>query len=194
MAQPGDELVSPRDGVRLRYEETAATTGRLVMRWTIPPRARLVPTPHIHRGVGETWELETGRAHYWLGRRRYTRSAPHSFAIPSDTSHIHPSNAGDGTLVAVQTVATDDPSVPAGVERWFECMLALLQQGRADRFWNTRNPLQGVLLIHTHLVPGSYLAGLPVGLQDRVLGAGARAARALGLPDTIEPERTRAPA
>ena len=68
------------------------------------------------------------------------------------------------------------------------------QQGRADRFWNTRNPLQGVLLIHTHLVPGSYLAGLPVGLQDRVLGAGARAARALGLPDTIEPERTRAPA
>ena len=87
------------------------------------------------------------------------------------------------------TPPTPETAILEGVERFFETLTALSQQGRANRKGDVRNPLQGALLLSDGLLPVTYIAGIPLGLQVRLLNGLAGLARRLGYRAHILPEK-----
>jgi len=89
-----------------------------------------------------------------------------------------------------QRITPPEPSfeILAGVERFFETLTALSQQGRANRRGDIFNPLQAALLLTSTLVPVTYIAYLPVGLQAAALGGMSKLAQRLGYPAHIMPK------
>jgi hypothetical protein len=192
MARPGDELVDP-SGVRLRFAETAGSSGEhgIVLDWHLPPGTRLVAVPHVHPGDVERFEVVAGRARYRVARHVHERAAPHAYGVPAGAIHVHAANAGDGELHVRQSVRRRAPSTALfeGVERYFETVFALSQQGRLDRRGWIVDPLQSALTISELIMPFSYLPWLPHGAQDALLGRLADAARGLGYTAHLEPDR-----
>lgn len=191
-AQPGDVVHDPATGTTLEFVETSASTGarRLVIEWTLPPDRGTGSLAHRHPTVAERWDVLEGRARYRLGRARPVADAPHSWVVPVNTSHVHPSNAGDRELRVRQTIETPEPDqLLVGVERYFETLFALAQQGRTDAKGDIRDPLQAALTIREFLMPGSYLSGPPRWLQDALFGAAAALARLRGRTAYHAPER-----
>lgn len=75
-----------------------------------------------------------GTARYRVGWRSRIARAPEAWTVPANTSHVHPADAGEGTLVVRQTIAPDpgDPDLTSGVERYFETVFAVAQRGGVD--------------------------------------------------------------
>jgi quercetin dioxygenase-like cupin family protein len=189
---PGDELADLR-GLVARFVRTTASTSPEVMEieWEVPVGGRLVAIPHFHPDGPEEWRVVSGSARHRLGRRKLTTRAPEGWTVPGGTVHVHPANAGDQPLVVRQTIAPDPPmpELTAGVERYFETVFALAQQGRVDRFGRIRDPLQDALAIWENLVPGSYIGYLPIPVQRGALRSLAALARRLGREAWVEAER-----
>ena len=189
---PGDELADPR-GLVARFIRTTAASSPEAMEieWEMPPGGRLVAIPHRHPDGPEDWRVVSGSARYRLGLRSLTARAPEGWTVPANTAHVHPANAGDEPLVVRQIIAPDPPmpELTAGVERYFETVFALAQQGKVDRFGRIRDPLQDMLAISENLVPGSYIAWIPIPVQRAVLSRAARLARRRGRQAWIEAER-----
>ena len=55
------------------------------------------------------------------------------------------------------------------MERYFETVSALAAQGRVDRFGRIKDPLQEAVTLTGTLVPGTWFAGVPIGLQRALL-------------------------
>ena len=184
MARPGDELAQT-NGVRLRVLRTSDTTGgrALELEWHVPVGERLVALPHRHVGIPERFEIVRGSARHWVGRRRLTAHRGDAWVVSAGTSHVHPGNVGSEPLVVRQSIELDepDPALVGGVERYFETIFALENDGRVDRFGRIKNPFQDALTLSDTLIPGTYLSGVPIGLQRAVIGLLARIARRRGM-------------
>ena len=115
--------------------------------------------------------------------------APHTFSVPFNTPHIHPWNTGSTTLHVRQRIRPPEPSfeILEGVERFFETLTALSQQGRANRRGDISNPLQAALLLTSTLFPVTYVVYVPLRLQSAALGGMAKLARRLGYPEHLMP-------
>ena len=87
------------------------------------------------------------------------------------------------------TPPTPEIVILEGVERFFETLTALSQQGRANRKGDIPNPLQGCLRRPTGFCPVTYVAGIPLGVQTRLLNGLAGLGRRLGHQAHIVPER-----
>lgn len=192
MARTGDELVDP-SGVRLVFLETAESSGgaAISLDWFVPPGERLVPLPHVHPADIEVFEIVAGRARYRVGRHVYEREAPYGYGIPPGALHVHPANAGDGELHVRQTVRPDPPNLElvAGVERFFETTFALAQRREVYAIGLFRDPLQSAITLHDLLFPFAYVAWLPVGAQEALIGRLADVARSRGYDAYVAPER-----
>ena len=193
MAEPGDLLREP-SGIELTYVETAGSSDgrRLALEWLVPPGNRLVARPHRHPDGPEGWELLEGSARYKVAREEHAATAPHTWEVPGNTSHVHPWNDGDVGLRVRQTIDADIDGLVLGVERYFETLMALAQRGAVDKRFDIKSPLQGALTIREFLMPGSYLAGPPTWLQNALFATLAAVARRRGLDPYVEPERERA--
>jgi hypothetical protein len=195
VADPGDVLQNPAMGTTLEYVETSGSSGarRLVMDWIIPPGRRLVSLAHRHPRGSEQWEALEGRAGYRIGREERVEDAPHAWVVPQNAPHVHPWNAGDGELRVRQAIESPEPDeqLIAGVERYFETLCALGQQGKTNAKGDIRNPLQAGISIRELLMPDTYLAGPPGWLQDALFGGLAAVARLLGRSAYVEPQRIR---
>jgi mannose-6-phosphate isomerase-like protein (cupin superfamily) len=191
MADPGDTLSQP-SGVRLTFVRTSGSTGAcaLELEWHVPAGRRLVALPHRHPDAPEHFRIVQGAGRHWIGRRRLPAIAGDEWVVPANTSHVHPANTGEGPLVVRQWIELDapDPQLVGGIERYFETVFALAQQGRVDRFGRIRNPLQDALTLWETLVPGSYLAGVPVPLQRALFRPLAAIARRRGMQAVHVPE------
>ena len=123
----------------------------------------MVPFPHVHATADEHFRVESGTARHWVGRRRLLARDGDAWVVPAGTVHIHPVNVGRTTLVARQWIELDapDPALLRGFERYVETVAAFTAQGRVDRFWRNRSPLQDALTAQETLMPGTYIAGLP---------------------------------
>ena len=191
---PGDELAGP-DGVTARMIRTTAASSpqALEIEWRVPPGGRLVALPHRHPTGPEEWVVVEGTARYRIGWRSGVAHAPGGWTVPGKTAHVHPANAGDGTLVVRQTIAPvpADPALTSGVERYFETVFAVAQRGGVDRFGRIKDPLQDVISLWTNLVPGTYLAGIPAVAQRPVLRLGAALAARRGREAWLEAPRSR---
>jgi hypothetical protein len=185
MATPtGTELTDEARGLRLVYRATPWDTGgkRLEMDWYARPGALTAGRPHTHSpGAVETWELLGGEAVYRVGKEEQRVRAPHSWTIPAYTSHVHPSNAGDGEMHVRQTIATEtEAGALEGVAHYFETLFSLSAEGKVKPGGDIKDPLQQVLTIHELLMPGSWLAGPPHWMQRALFVPVAALARATG--------------
>jgi mannose-6-phosphate isomerase-like protein (cupin superfamily) len=184
MPHAGMELADDDRGLRLVYTATPWDTGgkRLELDWFARPGALTAGRPHVHsEGAVESWELVQGEAVYRVGKDEHRVRAPHAWTIPADTSHVHPSNAGDGEMHVRQTIATEtEAAALEGVARYFETIFALSAQGKVKADGDIKDPLQQVLTIHELLMPGSWLAGPPRWAQRALFVPLAALARATG--------------
>jgi hypothetical protein len=191
VGEPGDELEDPR-GMRLVLIETAESSGgrRLVVDWHVPAGARIVAADHYHPDGPEVWEIREGGAGYRLRGREEFGEAPFTYTVPASTSHGHPWNTGEGTMVARQIIASEDPipEITGGVQGFFETLFAFSQQGRLSEEGEIEGRVQNLLSIHDLLMPGSFLAGPPRWLQLGALGIVSAAARAGGKRAYLRPE------
>jgi hypothetical protein len=197
MAEPGDTYFNPVTRTKLVFITTAAASGgrELAMEWLVPPGERLAAAAHCHAGPEgfgiEHFDLLEGSAACRIGRQELSAKAPHTFTIPSNTSHVHPWNIGTTVMHVRQRITppTPETAILEGVERFFETLTALSQQGRANRKGDVRNPLQGALLLSDGLLPATYIAGIPLGVQVHLLNGLAGLARKLGYQAHIMPEK-----
>jgi hypothetical protein len=198
MANVGDTYFNPVTRTKLVFSITAASSGghELAMEWFVPPGERLAAAAHCHAGPEgfgiEHFDLLEGSAACRIGREELSAHAPHTFTVPANTPHVHPWNTG-ATMMRVRqriTPPTAEMAILEGVERFFETLTALSQQGRANRTGDIPNPLQGALVLTDGLLPVTYIAGIPIGLQTRLLGGLARLGRRLGYRAHIMPEKS----
>lgn len=197
MAQRGDTYFNPVTNTKLVFATTAKDSGgrELVMDWFVAPGERLAAAAHCHSGpeglLIEFFDIIEGSAACSIGKKTLEANAPHTFSIPANTSHVHPWNTGKTNLHVRQRIVLPEPDAALleGVERFFETLTALSQQGRANRKGDVRNPLQGALVLMDGLLPVTHLAGIPVGLQVALLGALAALGRGLGYKDHIRPAK-----
>ncbi|MDO8399129.1 MAG: hypothetical protein Q7T45_15050 [Bradyrhizobium sp.] len=197
MAKPGDTYFNPVTRTKLVFVTTSASSGgsELAIEWLVPPGERLAAAAHCHAGPEgfgiEHFDLLEGSAACRIGRKEFAAGAPHTFTIPANTSHVHPWNTGTTKMHIRQRITppTPEAQILAGVERFFETLTALSQQGRANRKGDIRNPLQGALVLADGLLPVTYIAGIPLGVQVRLLNGLAGVARTLGYQAHIMPEK-----
>jgi hypothetical protein len=123
-----------------------------------------------------------GHSGYRLGGADLTAAAPFEYEVPAFTSHGHPWNAGQETLVVRQIIAGDRPmpELTGGVQGYFETVFAFAQRGRANANREIDGRLQNLLTLHNLLVPGTLLVGPPRWAQRAVLGTLAALARVIG--------------
>ena len=145
--------------------------------------------PHRHPGAAEHFRIVSGTGRHWLGRRRLIARAGDAWVVPPGASHVHPANVGDEPLVVRQWIALDAPDMAlvGGIEHYFETVFTLAGEGRVDRFGRIRNPLQDALTLWETLVPGTYLAGIPISLQRAAFAPLAGIARRRGMTAVHSP-------
>ena len=68
--------------------------------------------------------------------------------MPGNTAYVHP-------WTSAPTIEADIDGLALGVERYFETLMALAQQGETDEKFDTRSPLQSALTIRELLMPGT---------------------------------------
>lgn len=199
MARRGDSYFNPVTKTRLVFVTTSDDSGgrELAMDWFVPPGERLAAAAHQHNGPDnrdiEFFDLLDGSAACRIGKTEHTASAPHTFAIPANTPHVHPWNTGPTMLHVRQRIVLPDPdaAILTGVERFFETLTALSQKRKANRKGDIYNPLQGAIVLSDGLLPVTTIAGIPIGLQVALLGGLAAIARRLGYQPHIMPEPDR---
>jgi mannose-6-phosphate isomerase-like protein (cupin superfamily) len=180
MATTGDEH-DYWGGVHLRVLGSAEESGYRVvdLEWEVPAGQRLVALPHRHTDWPEHFAIVRGTARHWLGRRRLVAGAGDAWVVPAGAVHVHPANTGEEPLVVRQWIELDAPDerLLAGVERYFETIAALTQQGKVDRFGRVKDPLQDALTLSETLVPGTYFPLVPPGWQQAAVERLADVAR-----------------
>ncbi len=186
------QSLSAHAGLRMTLVMTSGASGgtRLEMEWRVPTGKRLAAADHYHPDGPEVWRVLEGRAGYRLDGAEHTATAPFEYEVPGLTSHAHPWNAGQDTLVVRQIIAGDQPlpELTGGVQGYFETYFAFAQHGEVNDDGQIGSRLQNVLTIHDLLVPGTFLAGPPRWAQRAVLGTLAALARAMGKRPYARPE------
>jgi len=183
MATHGDTYVLP-GGVRATMEQAPSQNGYRLLElvFDVPVGQRLLPLPHQHIDIPEHFAVLGGTARHWLGRRRLVAHAGDAWVVPPRTTHIHAANIGDAPLVVRQWLEREGGDEPllGGFERYVETLGAFSAQGKLDRFWRIKDPLQDALTLHETIVPGTYFPLVPTAWQDALLGRIADVARKRG--------------
>ncbi|MGB3864732.1 MAG: hypothetical protein WBA29_03770 [Xanthobacteraceae bacterium] len=188
MARRGDSLFNPVTKTRVVFSAVPVDNGgrELAVDWHVPPGEMLPAAPHYHAGpsgqIAETFTIITGTARLKVDNKTLTVSAPNAVDIGFDQVHTHPMNAGSDELHVRQTgVRIDpDPEMLTRVEQFLETLVALSQQGKANRKGDITNPLQAALTIHELLLDPTFLPILPRRFQTFAFGLLARVARRRG--------------
>lgn len=196
MARKGDELFNPVTRTRVVFVEIPADNGgrELAVDWYVPPGEMLPAAPHYHAGpstgVAETFMIVKGTAALKVGRKKLIVSAPGAIDIGFNQVHTHPTNAGSDELHVRQlgVRAEPEPEMLGRVERFLETLVALSQQGKANRRGDITNPLQAALTINDLLLDPTFLPILPRGFQTSMFNLLARMARRRGYQAYHKPQ------
>lgn len=195
MAKTGAELFDPATKIRVLFVATPGESGgrALAVDWFVPPGETLPNRAHYHAGppgmVAESFDILSGAAECSVAGRKIVVRAPATVEIGFNELHIHPRNIGDGELHVRQRAEFDPPKpeILFRLERFFETLIALSQQGKVRRNGDIKNPLQLALTLDAYLLDPTFLPGLPKGAQKALFGGLARMARTLGYRAYHEP-------
>lgn len=185
MAQQGDSLFNPVTRTRIVFVAVPAGNGgrELAVDWHVAPGEMLPVAPHYHAGpsgqIAETFTIIAGTATLKVGGKTLTVSAPNAVDIGFNQTHTHPVNAGSDELHVRQTGVRIDPEPETlgRIEQFLKTLVALSQQGKANRKGDITNPLQAALTIDELLLDPTFLPILPRRFQALAFGLLARIAR-----------------
>lgn len=188
MARQGDHLFNPVTRTRVAFIAVPADNGghELAVDWHVPPGEMLPAAPHYHVGpsgeIAETFTVIAGTAALKVGGQKLIVSVPNAVDIGFNQIHTHPANAGSDELHVRQSGAriVAEPEMLTRVEQFLETLVALSQQGKANRKGDITNPLQAALTIHALLLDPTFLPILPRRFQTFAFGLLARMARRRG--------------
>jgi len=165
----GEVLENPVTGMRVTVVRTPEETGgrAVVIEYRLlPATGRRFTRPHGHRRYVERFEILAGRAGYIVGGMEGTAVAGETVVVPLNTIHVHPWSVSDEALVVRQTTEAVEPDV-VGLRNALtsaETLFALAQQGKVNANGEA-SALQMAVIFNELLLPQSYAAGLPYGLQ-----------------------------
>lgn len=149
--------------------------------WTIAPRRGRDGVPaHLHPTASERFTIRCGRARYRLGKNEGELGPGATIEMPAGVPHIHPWSVSDEPLRYRQEAVAEEPDGDL-LERSLDgllTMFALAREGRVNAK-GVPNPLQMAVLGH-YMMPGTFLAVLPCGLQRALLPLPAALGRAFG--------------
>jgi len=190
--EKGQSLSDP-SGLKMTLIETPVSSDghRLEMEWRVPPGERLVAADHYHPDGPEVWRILEGSAGHRLDGQEHTIDAPDEYTVPAATSHGHPWNIGDDTLVVRQIIASPDEPIRnllGGVQSFFETLFAYGQRGELSEKGEVKSRLQNLLTINDMLIPGSFIAAPPRVAQRVLLGRIYAVTRATGKSAYLKPE------
>jgi quercetin dioxygenase-like cupin family protein len=203
MAERGDTFYNPVTKTRVVFVTVPADTGgrELLLDWHVPPGEGLPAARHYHAGpdgvIVERFELFSGTATCQIGAEKRTVSAPGVIEIPFNVVHVHPRNVGQDTLHVRQNpwnLSEPNPALLARLERYFETLTALSQQGKANRKGDITDPLQSALTLEEYIFDPTFLPTIPRPAQKALFGSLAALARRLGYQAYHRPEREQKPA
>jgi uncharacterized RmlC-like cupin family protein len=183
MAAINQVLDNPVTGEHFVYRKTAQSTGGtlLEVERVLKPYAGKVALAHFHAAAEERYEIITGSACYQLDYVEHQATGGEVIEIPANRPHLNPWNAGDQELHMRHIMRPKEPALDIliATEGLFETLYVLACAGKVKPDGVPSNPLQLAVLLHA-LQPGTYLAGVPIGVQHIVIGALAKLGRILG--------------
>ena len=168
MLEVGERVTSPR-GTVVELLENAPERFRL--RRTLPPKTGKT-VPHRHDNGVERFRIIEGAANGKVGRNKRSLGPGDVMEVPLGSSHVHPHTDGQTTVVLEQEI---EPR-PRFVEVYFSSWTRWLEEGRVDR--QDEPTLLGIIAVIAEGGGGTWVAGMPVGLQKlAVSGLAPLAAR-----------------
>lgn len=183
MAAVNQVLDNPVTGERFVYRQTAYSTGGTY--WEaeriLKPHTGKVPIAHLHPFADEHFEIISGSACYQLDGVEHQAAASDIVVIPANRPHLNPWNVSDQDLHMRHIIRPKQPilDILLTSEGVFDTLYALACAGKVKRDGMPSNPLQLAVLLHA-LQPGTYIAGVPVGVQRVFIGGLAKLGRMLG--------------
>lgn len=143
----------------------------------IQPRRAKPTFAHFHPTRSETFEILAGTAKYRINGKTRHASAGESFTVPVGAAHVHPWNAGTGELRFVVTFRPQQPNLQElhDIHAGFATLAWLAREGKLNPNQSPKSLLQAARTLHA-IMPTVYLAGVPIGLQQRMIGVLARIA------------------
>lgn len=179
----GTVIENPPAGQRLHLVESPADTGghSFTGEWTIAPRrGRDGVPPHIHRAATERFTVISGRARCLIGKEEKELGPGESVVLEAGVPHIHPWSVSDEELRYTQETTASPPN-QAELDRALDAlstMFALAREGKTNA-QGVPSQLQ-MIAIGAYIMPGTYLAGLPVGIQNVLMPVLAAIVRMFG--------------
>lgn len=201
MAEQGAELWNPMAQTRMVFT-TPASCGDgtlLEVDWFVAPGHGLPTGEHVHKGpdghIGERFHIFAGTCTMSVDGKSIDGKAGDIIDVPCNAAHIHPVNTGQEELHVRQVITPDVPRLEmlTKVEKYFETVCALSQQGKADENGNIGNKLQSALSAAELLLPDTYPTGFPVALLDVIFFGPAITARLAGYSAYVQPDWTLRP-
>jgi mannose-6-phosphate isomerase-like protein (cupin superfamily) len=170
MVETGASARSPRGTI---VEVVESRPDRFLLRRTLPPRTGRT-APHRHLDGVERFRVLEGSATGRVGANRRRLGPGEVMEVPAGSMHVHPHTSRGETAVIEHEI---EPQVTF-VQVYFPSWMAWLAEGRVDRQDEPR--LLAVMAISERGGGGTYIAGLPVRLQERLVPRLAAIARRRG--------------
>jgi quercetin dioxygenase-like cupin family protein len=173
MPTKGQILENPSTGDVYEFIETAQDTQgqRMTLKLTLKTRGELVPN-HFHVLQEETFEVISGKLTVWLGGKTHVLSAGDKMTLPRNVPHNHYNESYDEPAVILQTV-----SPALDFDYLMENIIGLTKDGKMP---NGKAGIIQELVTLKYLDSKSYLAGIPVGVQNLLMNTVAPIARIFG--------------
>jgi quercetin dioxygenase-like cupin family protein len=172
MPTKGKTIINPTNGDSYEFLETAKDTQgeRVCMKAIINSKGQLVPK-HFHVFQDETFEVVSGQLTILLDGQTRTLSAGEKITLQKNVPHNHYNNE-DTTVTYIHTVT---PALD--FDYLIENLVGLAADGKGD---NGKYGLVQELVTLKYLDSKSYLADIPIGVQNILMNTVAPIARWFG--------------
>lgn len=183
--RPGQVLIHPLFGTRLKFLRTAAETDGHLLEWETLYKAHRGKEsgnlPHFHVTFVEQYEVLEGTAAYELKGDERQADPGARVAIPVGAAHRNLWNASAADLRLRTRLEMNPPNLPPlqFIEDFFQTLYGLARDGKVNADGLPKSFLHTALLVHG-FQPDTWLAGIPIPIQRVLIGPLAALGRARG--------------
>jgi mannose-6-phosphate isomerase-like protein (cupin superfamily) len=169
----GSWVENPLAGQRTRIIHLPAETGGCTYEieyFNQPYTGKFGQPLHFHRTYTEQFEILAGKARYRLGDEELSAETGSLVVLPPGIAHLHPWSDSDDELHVRQFVEANPPDL-AGLNACLNTGITfsgLARDGKVDK-----NGLPGILqaaVSAKSTMPVTYSAGIPIGVQQVLIG------------------------
>jgi mannose-6-phosphate isomerase-like protein (cupin superfamily) len=183
MLRSGDVIENPVMGQRILLCKTPRETqGALseVEYFNKPFSGKGAAPAHFHPRFTETFAILSGDARYRLNNNEREAAAGDVLTFPAGVPHLHPWSVSPVELHVRQTTTPPTPDLP-GLEKAGDALVTLFGLSRDGKVNKEGLPnlLQLAVLVHS-MMPTTYLAGMPIPVQEVTFGGLAALGRLFG--------------